>query len=70
MADFSDVVDAASHLSADEQEILLEILSKRLAERRRAQLVRDVNEARSEFSAGRARPSSASEIIDEATGEA
>jgi hypothetical protein len=70
MADFSDVVDAASGLSADEQETLLEILSRRLAERKRAQLVRDVKEARAEFADGRARPASVSEIMDEAGGEA
>lgn len=70
MADFSDVVDAASDLSADEQETLLEILRRRLAERNRAQLVRDVDEARAEFADGRAQPASVSDIMDEAGGEA
>jgi hypothetical protein len=52
MADFSSVVAAANELSTDEQETLLEILGHRLAERRRAQLVRDVKEARAEFANG------------------
>jgi hypothetical protein len=67
---FSDVLDAAGNLSADEQETLLEILRRRLAEHRRALLVRDVAEARAEFANGRARPASVSEILDEADGEA
>jgi hypothetical protein len=67
MPTFSDVVDAASDLSADEQEALLEILGRRLAERRRAQLVREVQEARTEFEAGHARKASVDEIMNEAS---
>jgi len=67
---FSDVLDAAGGLSAEEQETLLEILRRRLAERRRAQVVREVADARAEFAEGHARPASVSEIMDEASGEA
>ena len=49
---FSDVLDAAGDLSADEQETLLKILSRCLAERKRAQLVQDVAEARAGFAEG------------------
>jgi len=70
MSNFSDILDAAGGLSADEQETLLEILRRRLAERNRAQLVRDTQEARAEFAAGLSRPASISEIMDEADGEA
>jgi hypothetical protein len=66
MSTFSEVVDAANGLSADEQEVLLELLAKRLAERRRAQLVRDVKEARNEFTQGASRTTSVSQIMDEA----
>ena len=69
MAMFSDVVDAADRLSTDEQEELLEILRRRLAERRRAELVREVQEARAEFAAGRAREASVDEIMNEASRE-
>ncbi|HJQ81307.1 MAG TPA: hypothetical protein VJ828_15205 [Lacipirellulaceae bacterium] len=69
MPTFSDVVDAASGLSADEQEALLEILGRRLAERRRAQLVREVQEARTEFAAGHAQKASVDEIMNEANVE-
>jgi hypothetical protein len=67
MAVFADVVDAADRLSTEEQEELLEILRRRLAERRRAELVRDVEEARAEFAAGQARVASVTEIMGEAS---
>ncbi len=69
MAGFSDVVAAADRLSADEQEELLEILRHRLAERRRAGLVREVQEARAEFADGVAGPATVDEIMDEASRE-
>ena len=67
---FSDVVNAADDLSAEEQETLLEILRRRLAERKRAELAHDVAQGRAEFVEGRARKASASEIMDEAGGDA
>ncbi|MCI0335506.1 MAG: hypothetical protein L0228_20050 [Planctomycetes bacterium] len=70
MSKFSDVLDAAADLSADEQEMLIAILRRRLAERNRGQLVRDVAETRAEFADGRAKTASVSEIMDEAGGEA
>jgi hypothetical protein len=70
MTTFSDIVDAADNLSVDEQQVLLEILSRRLADRNRAELVRDVQEARAEFAAGRARPASVKEIMDEVASDA
>lgn len=70
MSTFSDVLDAAGDLSADEQETLMEILCRRLAEQKREQLVRDVAEARAEFADGSAKPAPVSEIMDESGGEA
>jgi hypothetical protein len=69
MTTFSEILDAASLLSADEQQSLLEIIGRRLAEQNREQLVRDVREARAEFAEGRAQPASASDIMDEVRGE-
>ena len=66
MPTFADVVDAADKLSADEQESLLRILRRRIAERNRAQRVGDVAEARAEFVSGGARPATAQQIMDEA----
>lgn len=70
MTTFSEILDAAGNLSADEQETLLEILRRRLAERKRARVIRDVEESRAEFSAGQARPATVDEIMDEVNGEA
>ena len=69
MVMFSDVVDAADRLSTEEQEELLELLRRRLADSCWAQLVREVQESCAEFAAGQAGSASADEIIDEANGE-
>jgi hypothetical protein len=67
---FSDIVDAADRLSADEQLTLLEILSRRLAEQGHQQLVRDVTDARAEFNSGGGQPASVKQIMDEVAGGA
>jgi hypothetical protein len=69
MTTFSEIVEAADHLSVDEQVTLLEILQRRIATRNRESLVRDVAEARREFQAGQLRPASAREILAEVRGE-
>ena len=69
MTSFSEILDAAGNLSIDEQETLLEILQHRVAERNRAQLVRDVEAARAEFAEGRAKTATVREIMDEVGGE-
>ena len=67
---FADIVDAADRMSADEQLTLLEILRRRLAEREREQLVRDVADARAEFAGGGTRPMTAKQLMDEVSGGA
>ena len=66
---FSDIVDAADDLSVDEQETLVGILRRRIAQRNRDALVRDVAEARGELQTGQARASSVGNIMDEVRGE-
>ena len=66
---FSDIIDAADNLSVDEQETLVEILQHRIAKRNRDALVRDVDEARTEFQDGNTQTTSLSEIMDEVRGE-
>ena len=70
MTTFSEILDAASSLSADEQQALLEIISRRLVDQNRARIVRDVQEARAEFADGRAITASVKEIMDEVKDEA
>jgi hypothetical protein len=69
MPTFADVVDAADKLSADEQESLLKILRRRIADRNRAKLAADVAEARAEFVSGATRPATVQQIMDEARHE-
>jgi hypothetical protein len=70
MTTFAEILDAASSLSADEQQALLEIMSRRIAERNRAGILRDVKSGREEIAVGSARPTSVSDIMNEVVGEA
>lgn len=70
MTTLSEIVDAADGLSVDEQISLLEILRRRVVERNRQQLLDEVKQSRDEFATGRAQAAAASDIINEASGEA
>jgi hypothetical protein len=65
MATFSDVLDAADQLSLDEQQTLVEILRRRIADLNRQRLVNDVKDARGEFANGQSSPASVDDLIDE-----
>jgi hypothetical protein len=60
-----DVLEAAGNLSLEEQETLVEILHRRMIERRRGELVKDIQAAESEFLSGGCRPASPSELMKE-----
>jgi hypothetical protein len=62
---FRDVLDAADQLSADEQETLVSILRRRLAEEGRKRVAAEIQEARQEFATGGCRPATAQELLDE-----
>lgn len=66
MESYAGVVHLIELLSLDEQESLLELLQRRLIERRRAVLAREIEEARREFREGKSRVMTPSEIIAEA----
>lgn len=59
MTTYASTLDAADRLSLEEQEQLAATLRRRIAERRREELVAGVREARTEFAKGRAKPMSA-----------
>ncbi len=63
MKSYGQVLDSIEALPEDQQESLVDIVSKRLTERRRAALVKSVSEARKEFKAGKLRPASPAEIM-------
>ena len=62
---FGEVLEAVDRLSPEEQETLMEIVHRRLAEQNRKRLVAEVQEARAEFAEGRCRPATADEIMAE-----
>lgn len=62
---FGEVLEAADHLSRDEQEALIDILHRRLAQASRQRLVTEVNEARKEFAEGRCLPTTPGELMRE-----
>jgi hypothetical protein len=60
---YGQVLDLIESLPEDQQESLMDIVGKRLAERRRAALVRSVHQARKEFKSGKLHPATPSEIL-------
>ncbi len=63
---FADVLEAAEQLDSDAQAELVDILSRRLAERGRDRVAATVAQSRREFSAGQCQPMTAAEMVREA----
>ncbi len=62
---FGEVLEAADRLSRDEQEELIAILNRRLAQAARQRLAAEVAEARREFAEGRCSPATPDELMRE-----
>jgi hypothetical protein len=62
---FGDVLEAIDKLSLEDQEALLDILRRRIADRGRKTLAAEIEEARREFAEGRCRPATAEEVMKE-----
>ena len=62
---FGDVLEAVDQLSLDEQETLIAILHRRLAQSGRQRLVDEIREAEQEFEDGKCRPMSPEELLRE-----
>jgi hypothetical protein len=60
---FGEVLEAADHLSQEEQEELIAILQRRLAEAARQRLVAEVQEARQDFAQGRCTPTTPADLM-------
>ena len=56
-------LDVAESLALEDQEALVDLLKKRMAARRRAQLIADVKAARREQKAGKLKPSPVADIM-------
>jgi hypothetical protein len=63
MKTFAEVLDSADELRVEEQESLVEVLQRRLAERRRETLLLAVKSARQEFAGGSCRPATPKQIV-------
>ncbi len=62
---FGEVLEAADHLSHDEQEQLIGILHRRLAQATRLRLLGEIKEARQEFAEGHCLPTTPGELMRE-----
>jgi len=60
-----EVLEGIETLSLEDQEILKEILHRRIVGRRREELVQDVQQAQQEFQAGECRPVTPEELMNE-----
>jgi hypothetical protein len=63
---FAQILEDIDQLSLDEQESLLEILQRRLAESHREQLTQEIQQARSEFAQGFCQPTTPDALIKRA----
>jgi len=63
MTTFASALESADQLTLDEQEELAATLQRRIAERRREELVQAVKEARADFAAGKIKPTSVAAIM-------
>jgi hypothetical protein len=59
----NNILEEFDSLSLEEQETILEIEKKRMIERKRKQLMKDVEEAEQEFKSGNLKPESVEEIM-------
>ena len=62
---FAEILEAADQLPLEDQENLIDILQKRLRDRRRANLVKDVQEAQKEFAEGKCQPVTPEQLMEE-----
>ncbi len=63
MSTFASTLELADRLTLDEQEELSATLSRRVAEKRRAELIVAVKEARADFAAAKVKPASPAAIL-------
>lgn len=62
---FDEVLDAIERLPVEQQADLVDVVRRRLAERRRQQVIADAREARAEHAAGNTRATSVDELMRE-----
>jgi len=62
---FGEVLQAVDELSLGEQETLVEVVQRRIIERRRERIAREIQQAQKEFQAGHCRPVMPDDLMTE-----
>ena len=62
---FEDILEAANRLSLEEQEVILDILHRRMIEKKRTELISQVRESEREYAEGLCRETTPEELIKE-----
>ena len=62
---FTKILEAADRLQLEDQEDLIRILQNRLRDRRRTELIKDVQEAQQEFALGECKPVTPAQLMEE-----
>lgn len=62
---FNDILEAADQLSLEEQTSLVEVLNRRINERRRDEIAQEIQQARREFEAGLCSVTTPADLIKE-----
>ena len=62
---FGEILEEADRLPLEDQETLIEVLQRRMRDRRREELAKDIQEAQKEFQEGSCRPATADELMRE-----
>ena len=62
---FTKILEAADRLQLEDQEDLIRILQNRLRDRRRTELIQDVQEAQQEFILGGCKPVTPEQLMEE-----
>ncbi len=62
---FGEVLEVVDKLSLEEQETLIGVVRRRIIERRREELAKEIEDAQKEFQAGHCRPVTPDELVAE-----
>jgi hypothetical protein len=64
-SNFTKILEAADQLLIEDQEDLIKILQNRLRDRRRAELIKEVQESQREFALGQCQPTTPDQLMQE-----
>ncbi|WP_017654095.1 hypothetical protein [Fortiea contorta] len=62
---FERVLDSVEALSVDEQEVLIQLVQRRLTERRREEIAANIAQARSDYQAGKVFRGTVEQVMNE-----